>query len=264
MGMTRTLQVTNGWLPMVAAVLALAGCGSDDASVCGTATLPEGGITAVDTSQTPRANRAAELLALETSGEFVAPTPLYERVAGDLTALRGQWPDKTHGFVLGCGGLLDTQIIVGMTEAGTQLVQNGQYTAWDEYNQTLRAAVDPKDYGAVLRFDGVYNYASLAQAYRQLPEVTYVEPDALIGGSADICLEREQDAADTHVYIFWAGSGDCPSGCINQEYHGFTSTAAGGLTELGSYTYANGLDNPPAPRWFDEARQCRAFLYNQP
>src|SRR5688500_14749088 len=56
---------------------------------CSTAApLSPGGITAVDTSLTPRADVDAEILAMEASGEFIAPQALYERVAQEVRLLR--------------------------------------------------------------------------------------------------------------------------------------------------------------------------------
>jgi len=241
------------------ATLGLAACDGDQSPGlrdCYTPVpLPEGGITAVDTSVTPRASPEAEILALEASGRFIAPQDLYERVAHELPVLRSLWPDLTQAQAISCA----SQLIIGFTDAGAQQAESGQYTAWDDYNATLRA-YDLISHGTfwTVRFDGVYNPATVAQEYSRLPELRYVEYDGLIGGSSDVCLERV-GRAGKHVYIFWAGSGDCPSGCISNAYRGFMTHLDGTANYLGSYDGAGA-----APAWFTTAGQCRNFLYPQP
>jgi len=215
------------------------------------ATLPPGGLTAVDTSVTPRANRHAEILAMEASAELVAPTALYRRVVNELAVLRSYgWTQEPFG----CGPA--TEVLVGMTETGMQQVANGEYTAWNDYNTALRMTqMTQKFYGYKLTFGGVYNHAAVAQAYAALPEVRYAEPNGYFGGSVDVCLERFGDALDTHVYIYMYGSGDCQAGCINRTYYGFVTDLTGAMEYLGRYDSGRA-----EPDWFTKARQCRNFL----
>lgn len=188
---------------------------------------------------------------MEASGEFVAPTTLYRRVADELAELR------RYGWMqnpLGCG--TPFELLVGMTEAGIQQVANGEYTAWDEYNAALRVTqVTPKFYGYKLTFLGLYNHAAVEEAYAALPEVRYAERNGYFGGSADLCLERFGDALDTHVYIYTLGSGDCQAGCINRSYYGFVTDASGAMEYLGRHDRGSA-----EPDWFAKARQCRNFL----
>lgn len=218
------------------------------------ATLPPGGLLAVDTSGTPRSNEAAEILALEAGGELVAPLELHQRVTHELSVLRTYWPGQAHGYVVGCG--VDSDLLVFMTDAGKQQVADGQYTAWDDYNDHLGLSGRvQKSYGYKLTFSGLYNLATLRQEYGLLPEVRAVDSNGWVGGSVDACLERFGDAADTHVYIFWQGSGDCQAGCINSLYYGFATDQSGAMEYLGGY---NGSGSQPD--WFAKAQQCRNFL----
>lgn len=217
--------------------------------------LPPGGIPAVDTSVTPRSHAAAEVLAVEASGELVSAEALYRRVARELEAIFGSSESVPGEVFFGCGAI--SEVIVGMTDAGRQQVESGAYTAWDEYNQTLRLR-EMRQLGTgafVLHFDGVYNLATLAHAYGQLPEVEYAERNGFVGGRGDLCLERFGDELDTHVYISWSGSGDCAAGCISSTYSGFVTDASGAVEFLGSF---EGGDTEPD--WFVKARQCRNFL----
>lgn len=260
-------------LGILAGLLALAGCGEsgmrgqdaerrtlNDTSGLGcavAAALPDGGITAVDTSLTPRPNRGAEVLAMEASGGFIAPEDLYQRVVADLAAMG---LDGGGGLGLGCG-TTPNRLIVNMSAAGAQQVASGQYTAWDEYNAALHLTgierLGENSEYFVLQFDGVYNDAALAAAYADLPEIDSAGPDGIIGAAGDACLERNEDT-DTNQYIFWTGSGDCPAGCTEHHYRGVAVTAGGGVVELGTY---DGDGTPPS--WFTAARACRAFLYPQ-
>lgn len=221
---------------------------------CGVpAALPAGGITAVDTSLTPRPDVAAETLAMEASGELVAPQALYERVRQELSMIGGGAP------VMGCG--VGGVLLLGVTDAGFAQIENDEYTAWDDYNSALKMTErsvkynTPGYYGYRLVFDGVYNAASLEEAYGQLPEMRWAEVNSHFGGSVDLCLERFGDALDTHVYIFWYGSGDCPSGCLQNSYQGYSAEASGAIEYLGAYS---GSGAPPD--WFVKARQCRNLL----
>lgn len=215
------------------------------------ATLPPGGILAVDTSMTPRSKAAAETLAMEAGGELVAPEALYQRVVAELRAITGG--DGGSTTTIGCG--VTRELLVGMTEAGIAQVEAGEYTAWNDYNAHLRAVRERKAYGYKLTFDGLYNHAALAAAYAALPEVRWAEENGYVGKSGDVCLERFGDASDTHVYIFWSGGGDCPSGCTVNTYHGYAAGQGGSIEYLGRYDSGS-----PAPDWFSKAQQCRNFL----
>jgi hypothetical protein len=232
---------------------AVTGAVSDGCNVV--APLPAGGITSVDTSLTPRPHAAAELLAMEASGEFMAPPALYERVAADLEALTGSATSEAGNVHFGCGVV--TEIIVAMTEAGVSQVESGEYTAWDDYNEALdlteRRALATGGY--VLHFDGVYNHATLEQVYADLPEVRHVERNGVVGSGGDVCLQRLGDAQDTNLYVFASGSGDCQSGCIATTYSGYARNGSGAVEFLGSF---DGGD--AEPDWFAQARQCRSFL----
>ena len=246
-----------GRVILVAMTVALVACEGEVALQPGgcdvAAPLPAGGIAAADTSATPRAHAAAELLAMEASGEFMAPAALYERVAADLAALGGGSTSEPESLQFGCGVV--TEIIVGMTEAGVAQVDAGQYTAWDEYNQALhlteRRALASGGY--VLHFDGIYNHATLAQAYAELPEVRYAERNAIVGISSDLCLEALPDG--TNVYISAIGFNDCQSGCLDAAYDGYARDANGAVEFLGSFERGD-----PAPRWYTDAARCRSFL----
>lgn len=242
-------------LLLSALALLLSACSEQEGFDCETpAPISSVGFLGIDTSPTPRPNLAAEVLALEASGEFIAPTWLYDRVFQELGTLQAGWPDQVHTHVLGCG--VPTDVMLGFTEAGAAQVSSGQYSAWDEYNEALRL-VDLNSYFdgkfVRLRFQGIYNLAAVAQAYSRLREVESAEPNGYAGDGADVCLERRRG---THLYIFYTGEGDCPSGCGNKHYEGFTVDSRGAVTYLGSHDRGGA-----EPEWYADALQCRAFLH---
>jgi len=105
-----------------------------------------------------------------------------------------------------------------------------------------------------LDFEGRYNLSLLINEYRKLPNVAWVEPAYLtVGDSSDVCLSIENDI---HYYIFDFGSGDCPAGCTNHTYCGYSIDYSGQITELG--TYETGATKPPL--WFENLSNCKKWL----
>lgn len=209
-------------------------------------------LTVVDVSATPRADADAEIVALEASGQFIAPEDLFQRVAAELTGLRHSQLAPDGVSATGCGNGL----IVSFDETTMQEVRAGGYRDWDALNENLKVAslrtftiID----AAALQFEGRYNLQRVTQEYSALRGVERVEHDSYIGASRDLCLAiRERE----HYYIGWRGEGDCPSGCIASEYRGYVFDASGNLGFLGFW---DGSGNAPA--WYSALEDCRVFLY---
>lgn len=237
-------------------LLLLTGCNLDSADDsldpgfgCSMRAVPAPDLATVDTSATPRANFAAEVLALEASGEFMAPESLYQRIDAELTGLHAGF---TYTPVSRC---LNTGLIVGLTPSAYQAAENGDFTAWEPLNDNLRGQVDRfLATGSVsLVFNGVYNVNNLADAYEKLPGVTHASPNSIAGDDSDTCLAIR---GDLHYYIVDNASGDCPAGCINHEYDGYEVDASGNIRHLGTYI----RNEDEAPGWFKELEDCQAFL----
>ena len=66
-----------------------------------------------------------------------------------------------------------------------------------------------------LRFSQPMDVVHVAKQYGRLPELRSVSPNTFVGDGHDIALEMD---ARQWRFKFKKGSGDCPSGCIKNEY----------------------------------------------
>jgi hypothetical protein len=203
---------------------------------------------------TPRPDARAELLAVETSGAFVAPDPLYQRVTKELAAIARLDPRTAdiEPFVE-----FAADLIVVLEEDAWQADQRAQYHAWSCLNEAY--GVKEIDHNMLPRMRGVklgfgdrrWNAARLAPLYAAVPGVRSAAADGMMGDGPDVCLEVQ---GDTHHYIFDKAGGDCPAGCTEHLYLGFEAGPDGTVTPLGS------SDGAAAPAWFERRRDCRARL----
>ena len=101
---------------------------------------------------------------------------------------------------------------------------------------------------AVLYFKKDLNPTALGEFYKELPGVNYVEPNYMIGDSSNI-FPRQTDSGMT--YLFYRGSGDCPSGCIYKDYWYF-SCFNNNCSFIGRILSS---DNSNKPYWWEEAEK---------
>lgn len=216
-------------------------------------------------ASTPRADAEAEMLALEASGAFIAPTALYEQIRADLAAIRSAHPAMQS--IRAWPSWLADIIFVRFDPEGREAVKRGAYSAWNCLNAYYwNASVDLEfiDFidTAGVRTAGRYNGPSLAAEYARLPNVIHTEPNQYVNDNSDVCVTVE-DAR--RFYIFDNGfpydpESDCAAGCILHEYAGFEVNATE-VTKLGSYYLdRNQSDPPPPPRWFADLAWCRKWL----
>jgi hypothetical protein len=214
-----------------------------------------GSATPEQTATTPLANAEAELLAIEASGEIVAPPALHDRVVTELAAIRTDEP-----------GLLaieasptwpPSSIVVSLDEEGAAAYDAGTYHGWDCPN-ALYDVTETDDSGLfgtiIVQFDGLYDVRQVIEDYMVLEHVVYAETDLIAGDSSDVCLSID---GDVHTYIFDDARGDCPAGCTEHVYTGFTVALDGTITPLGSFDPALPM---PAPAWFEDADSCTMWL----
>jgi hypothetical protein len=88
---------------------------------------------------------------------------------------------------------------------------------------------------------------------QKFPELQDIQkkPAGGIGASTDIVI---QDRADGWNIIFWKGSGDCPSGCINNHYWYLAVDKSGTVVLAGEFvrdfdSAANAVKTSGAPMW---------------
>ena len=211
--------------------------------------------TAREISTTPRANAAAEVLAVEASGELVAPDLLYERVVAELPAIAALQP--LVAGMMPFSPVMAPAIIVGFDERASQNFQADGYHDWDCANRAYGVdrieSLLSGSFAALSFGNKRYNVSVLEREYGALPGVTGVDPN-LGGDGPDICLEVQ---GDQHFYVFDKADGDCPAGCIEHHYFGFQVAPGAVVTELGTF------DRKPAapePAWFGALSHCREWL----
>jgi hypothetical protein len=211
-----------------------------------------------EVASTPRPAAAAEALAIETSGEFVAPAALYERVVSELSKIVAV--DPSMAGIAPMSEAMSNRIIVGFDDPGFQRYQAGSYDAWACPNQAYAATEIATIGSGTLKYVTIafgpkrYNTPLLASEYAGLPNITSASADSLIGDGSDVCLEIQ---GSTHFYIFDRAGGDCPAGCTEHLYTAFELPEGGAVQPLGSFDPA--LPAAP-PEWFSRLMDCRTRL----
>lgn len=191
-----------------------------------------GSATPQETALTPRADVDVEILALRASGEVVAPTEIYQQIAEDLAGIRAEVPAlaEIHPRPIEAPSSLNVEL----DDAGLALLEQGAYDAWNCPNALYRVMSlgQPSSQGVVsLLFRGRYRMLVVRDDYRELEHVVSASTPLAIGGGDDVCIRVEGMRLD---YLFDHGSGDCPAGCINHNYWGFSSEASGEITLVGT------------------------------
>jgi hypothetical protein len=204
-------------------------------------------------AQSPFPNAEAEVLAIEASGEVVAPMQAYTRIVGDLAAIRASNPAVRD--IRAQGSWVPDELIIGFDEQGKAAVAAGTYADWDCPNALYgMSSIESHALFVLLHYDHMFNAPLLTAAYAVLPHVTYAEPNGIFGDGDDVCVSFN---GQTYSYVFDAGSGDCLAGCIDHTYWGFsTSGTPGEITSLGTWSKASG--NPPP--WFMALNACTKWL----
>ncbi|MFA5423190.1 MAG: right-handed parallel beta-helix repeat-containing protein [Phycisphaerae bacterium] len=179
----------------------------------------------------------AQLIAIEISGQLVAPNDLTSRILGDLALIRDACP-QIAGITYRPHYVPD-ELMVGITEEAVQQYQQGQYHALDSLNQIYGVVEVEAHFGLVnfllLKFNQVYNMPLLAQIYTEsnLEGVKYAEANYLIGDGPTIIVRPP-------YYLFIDAWGDCPSGCSNYEFWEFKVES--GQVTLSNMFYVDAQD----------------------
>lgn len=201
---------------------------------------------------TPEDEAEAELIALCLSGDLVASDELYHRVLRNLASIRSTFGGKfepinlirfTAPWVAGC-------LIVGFDDKTAEKVASGEYNAWDELNKSYQVTkIDTNIINAtVLYFKDRLHPRRLSELYRDLPGVRYTEPNHLCGDFSNIYPKETQQGI---TYLFRKGWGDCPAGCIYNEYWYFIVYEWKHTIFIGHWIPNQSLGEP---YWWNEAR----------
>jgi len=209
--------------------------------------------TAKMIGHSPLPNEEAEILAIEASGQPVAPLDVYDRIARDLSSIRSSHPEVQGITARPTWPASD--LFIGFDAEGSAAVTSGTYADWECPNE-LYGAVSVRQ--VITGFFNVeyahrFNVPALSAEYAKLPHVITAGPDLFLGDGNDVCASF---AGTTYSYIFDAGSGDCPAGCIEHVYSGFSTPEPGQVVTLGTWSKGDG-DPPP---WFAALAECEKWL----
>ncbi len=157
-------------------------------------------------------NEEAAILALEYSDDLIASETLCNKIENDLANIRRKYPQ-----VRSVGHLprwRPGQIIVSLGPEKWEAFKNNTFQELDDLNQQYDfkevKILSESTHIIILTFSPNYHPERLAEIYEQLDGIRYAEPNGIIGDGNKIYLQGN----GTYNYIFRAGWGDCPSGCI--------------------------------------------------
>lgn len=178
-----------------------------------------------DYGASPRDNVEAELLAVETSGEFLAPDALYDRILRELALIR-DFDERTVSVVHDERWIPNQSIVKLIPDMGTE--------GYDELNRFYGAVDCDNLFGTwwvVSLPDVVVHTVVLSAMYDELPEVELAEANFLIGTDDKITVSP---GSGTFGYRIEDGFTDCFDGCDCFRIFEFTVTDGGNVT-LDSY-----------------------------
>ncbi len=125
-------------------------------------------------------------------------------------------------------------LLLAFDEDGVTAITEGRYRAWDALNRRYGVSqIDThrlEKRGAVaLTFVARYNMPLIAEEYAKLPNTLYADTQwwVAMGTTYVFSIHRTK-----HLYVFDAGTGDCPAGCIDHTYWGFAVDVKGKVTVL--------------------------------
>lgn len=184
-----------------------------------------GSLPRFDYGDSPRPDREAELLAVETSGELLAPDELYDRIHRDLGLIRAF--DSRVVDVIHDPRWVPNQVIV-------KLIEGMPTDNYDELNR-FYGAVDCENlfdtWYVVTLPDVIVNVPVLADIYAEAPEVEFAEPNFIFGTDDEITVFPGEGVFG---YEIIDGFCDCFDGCDCFKIFRFTVTD-GGDVQLESY-----------------------------
>ena len=207
------------------------------------------------------------LLAQWLAGEMYPPVALAKELDRELITIREQWSNRIDAVNIRFGPPHEVAaIVVGFTDDGWQMFKEGEYHHWDALNEQFDldtmilwgggAAESFKN--VELHFNGMPNANLIVDYYAGIPEVKYV---AVNGYCCDWPLLLVHQGEAQRHYFFRNAWGDCPSGCIEEEY--FYISVAGDVASYGGYYKPDWINPPPRPDWMWMVDQALARYWVQ-
>ncbi|HOP07831.1 MAG TPA: hypothetical protein PLF13_11145 [candidate division Zixibacteria bacterium] len=164
----------------------------------------------------------AQAMALWLGGEIAVSDSLAISLDAEMASIRDRFLDSVPEVAIEfCPPWQSGKIVVGFEETTYDSVLAGEYRAWDSLNlvygfdSVVVGTYHPSLAWAVLEFTEPLNPVLLAQAYEQLPGITFATPNRFIGDGPMLLAWPDDDA---RIYFFRKAWGDCLAGCIYSQY----------------------------------------------
>jgi hypothetical protein len=173
-----------------------------------------------------------DILGLEFSGALLAPPALVSQIGQDLAAIRYAFPEISDIHVY--PDWYPGQLIVGLTEDGWAEYQAGTFAELDSLNSEYGpVSIEPHSFirSLFMEYEVLYHPEVLAVIYEGIDGVLYAEPNVIGGDGNDITFEQ------LTLYTLKRGWGDCPSGCIFEDFWVF-SVIDGSVELIAHYGYS--------------------------
>ncbi|MCA9726996.1 MAG: hypothetical protein R3E12_16225 [Candidatus Eisenbacteria bacterium] len=224
---------------------------------CSSSTQPESAASAPPSEE-------AQTLALYLTGDLYPPAELSAQLDNELAAIRTRFRDQfpmleSIHFQL----QVANELILRFDPETAASIQAGEYHGWDDLNKRYPADV-VLSYGferfrtLSLRFRALLNPRRLVGTYRSLPGLEHAGTNGQFNFVSHL-YPRATDRGMT--YLFQSGWGDCPAGCIFNEYWYFT--VEDGEVE---FVFHARPENPTPERWNEARRNIEEYeaFYDQP
>jgi len=184
-------------------------------------------------AKSPRPDRSAEILSLRGTDNLVADDDRYDRIAADLTAIRGTGRRLIAQTAF--EHFATQTLLLKMNSDVRDAIRNGTYGELDCLNDWygVHSQMPLESVGAVsIHFSRLYHPRLIEAAYSNHADVHRAEASQSIGDGDDIRLTSRYFGG-THRYVFRSGLGDCPAGCVKVYSQAFDVTPQGEVTPLG-------------------------------
>ena len=177
-----------------------------------------------DNLDTTEINIEAATAATWLSRELIPTFVLYEQILNDLALIREQWQDSIPIVNMEfTGPWIPSELNIEITLGAYDSIMANTYHHWDEFNELYGFEQFTEFYPpGYLRLDftDVKHPHIMRLSYETLPGIEGAYPNFLDNDRPMLLMYQD---GDQMVYFFRNAWGDCPSGCINEEFDIFTS-----------------------------------------
>ncbi len=169
-------------------------------------------------------NIEAAWAAIWLKDDYIPQFKFYEQIFNDLTSIREQWQDSIPIVSMEfTGPWIYSELNVGVTDGALDSIIEGTYHHWDEFNTQFGFEQFTEYYPGFIKleFTDIKNPVIMKPSYIGLPGFESVYPHLLDNDRPMLLMYQD---GNQMVYFFRNAWGDCPSGCIYEEFNIFTVT----------------------------------------